>query len=292
MAEPVVEMVTGSPAPPLRDLIGTYAGYRQEGVAQRFHRGLPSRHLTIVLSLDRPLDIATMPDPATGGPASFWALAGGLHAAPVLIRHDGYQHGVHIELTPLGARSLLGLPAGALASDVVDLGEFLGRRAVELTDRLHGAGTWTERFGIIDDVLIRAVSTARRPPVAPPEVSEAWRLLVASAGAVEVAALAGEVGWSRRHLAERFRSELGLPPKVAARVLRFERACRLLRSSPPGRRPGLAELAAECAYYDQAHLNRDWRELAGCSPTTWMAEELPFVQDTGAGGEASSRHDD
>jgi AraC-like DNA-binding protein len=279
-AEGVVEMVSGSPALPLRAFIGSYVGYRQEGVIQRLHRGLPSRHLTIVLSLDRPLDVSVMPDPAVA-PGSFWALAGGLHAAPVMMEHDGNQRGVHIELTPLGARAILGLPAGAVASSVVDLSELLGRRAVELTDRLHAGRTWTERFGIIDEVLIRAASDPREPP---PEVSEAWRLLVDSAGTVEVAALAGEVGWSRRHLTERFRSELGLPPKVVARVLRFERACRLLRQP---RRPGLAELAAACAYYDQAHLNRDWRELAGCSPTAWMAEELPFVQDGNAGQGAS-----
>jgi AraC-like DNA-binding protein len=61
------------------------------------------------------------------------------------------------------------------------------------------------------------------------------------------------------------------------RVLRFDRARRLL-----GRvdRPGLADVAATCGYYDQAHLTREWNELAGCTPTTWMSEELPSVQDS------------
>ena len=280
-------MVTGSPAPPLRRLVGTYVGYRQEGIDQRLHRGLPSRHLTIVLSLDRPLDIAALPGPA-GTPGSFWALAGGLHAGPVMIRHDGAQHGVHIELTPMGARTLLGLPAGVLASTVVDLSEVLGPAAVELMDRLHGAPGWSERFAIIDAILIRALREVAAPPA---EVAEAWRRIVTSDGSVGVAALAGEVGWSRRHLSEQFRSELGLAPKVAARVLRFERACRLLRSGPPGRRPALADLAAACDYYDQGHLNREWRELAGCSPGTWIAEELPFVQDSDGGEGPSSAHD-
>ena len=109
-----------------------------------------------------------------------------------------------------------------------------------------------------------------------------WERLVATGGGVEVGSAGREVGWSRRHLGERFRQELGLSPKVAARVLRFERACELLRRSvrPELGQPGLAAVAARCGYTDQAHLTREWHHLAGCSPTTWMAEELPFVQDS------------
>ncbi len=105
----------------------------------------------------------------------------------------------------------------------------------------------------------------------------AWRRLLATGGTVQVAALAEAVGWSRRHLGERFRDEFGLSPKAAAMVLRFERSRRLLER--PARR-GLAEIAVTCGYYDQAHLTRDWRTLAGCTPTAWMAAELPSVQDT------------
>jgi AraC-like DNA-binding protein len=114
----------------------------------------------------------------------------------------------------------------------------------------------------------------------PDEVRWASRRLVASGGQVTVAKLAADVGWSRRRLAERFRQEVGLPPKLFARVLRFERARLRLREPD---RPALAEVAAESGYYDQAHLNRDFAELAGCSPTRWLADEaFPSVQDTPA----------
>ena len=103
---------------------------------------------------------------------------------------------------------------------------------------------------------------------------------MASRGTVDIRSLAVEVGWSRRHLAEQFRAEIGLPPKAVARVLRFERSKELLRR--PGRRLALAEVAGAAGYYDQAHLNRDWRDIAGCSPTTWMAEELPVADATEA----------
>jgi AraC-like DNA-binding protein len=63
-------------------------------------------------------------------------------------------------------------------------------------------------------------------------------------------------------------------------VLRFERARAALAS---GRHATLADVAAVAGYFDQAHMTRDWRDLAGCSPSTWLAEEeLPSVQDNAA----------
>ena len=90
--------------------------------------------------------------------------------------------------------------------------------------------------------------------------------------------LADATGWSRRHLLTRFRAQVGLAPKTAARVLRFRRAAGLL--VPPGSdggpgRPvprGLADVAAECGYADHAHLVREFRALAGCTPTAYLAE--------------------
>ena len=69
-----------------------------------------------------------------------------------------------------------------------------------------------------------------------------------------------------------FRVETGLAPKAAARVIRFDRVRRAL---PEIITSGgtLADTAATYGYYDQAHLARDFRELAGCAPTTWLAEE-------------------
>lgn len=213
-----------------------------------------------------------MPDDAQA-PEALDAFVAGLHASPAVVRHAGNQRGVHVDVTPLGARALLGLPAGAIASTVVHLRDALGPAAEELVDRLGGARTWPARFAVIDSVLTRGLGDASSPP---DEVTWAWRRILDTGGTIEVSALAAEVGWSRRHLGERFRAELGLPPKVAARVIRFERARRLLARPL---RPGLAEVAATCGYFDQAHLTREWRELAGCTPTAWLADELPSVQD-------------
>lgn len=282
MREPLVEMVPARPRPPLRPLVAGYTGYRIAGARPGIHRGLPSRHVTCIVTLDGTVDLATLPDP-TRLPASFTTLVGGLHTTPALISHDGHQHGVQLALTPLGTRVLFGLPAGELAGTVVDLAALLGPVAVQLLDRLRSANTWTGRFHELDDVLLRIAGRGGGPA---PELRWAWRRLTASQGRVEVGTLADEVGWSRRHLGARFRREFGLTPKVAGRVMRFEVAHRLLRSPD---RPGLAEVAARAGYYDQAHLHREWRGLAGCTPSQWIAEEFPSVRDNGHASSARSR---
>jgi transcriptional regulator GlxA family with amidase domain len=76
-------------------------------------------------------------------------------------------------------------------------------------------------------------------------------------------------------MADRFRAELGITPKTAARIFRFERAYGLISNL----RQPLADVAAACGYADQAHMTRDWNALTGTSPKAWIANELPFLQD-------------
>jgi transcriptional regulator GlxA family with amidase domain len=62
------------------------------------------------------------------------------------------------------------------------------------------------------------------------------------------AGLADEVGWSRRHLSQRFSDEFGIGPMQAARLLRFGRARKLVVAGSRS----LAEVAIDCGYADQA----------------------------------------
>jgi AraC-like DNA-binding protein len=268
------------PGEALRPYVACCVGYRQAGAAPAAHRGLPSPWLTVIVTLDEPLVIARHPDPRQ--PASTHDfLLGGLHTAPALVTHEGRQSGIQLALTPLGARALLGMPAAELASVDVEAAEVLGRLAGEVRERVLAAPGWAARFAVLEEFLSRQVRAAREPghPVPRPEVSYAWERLRSSRGAVSVAQLAAETGWSARHLGEQFRAETGLSPKAGARVIRFDRARRrLLRRQAEGGRVVLAEFAAECGYYDQAHLAREFRDLAGCPPSVLLAEELRNVQ--------------
>ncbi|NIK60426.1 AraC family transcriptional regulator [Kribbella shirazensis] len=266
-----IELHTRPVHPALRPYVGDVTGYAYDADPPPLHRGLPSRFLTLVVTLDDPLGIAW-----PGGPVEKYdAGVGGLHSTAVHIGQTPSRAGVQLALTPAAARVLLGLPPAELASTVVGLDEVLGQPAHELTEQLREAPTWERRFDLLEELLLRRWSAASASEIRP-ELGWAWQRLRDSGGAIAVQTLADEVGWSRRHLTDRFTAEFGLPPKVAGRVLRFERALTRLRQQPALR---LADLAALFGYADQAHLTREWRAIAGCTPREWLAEELPNVQD-------------
>ena len=280
----VNEYLLARPSPALRQYVAHYSGYRQRGIAPGRHRGLPSPYLTLILTLDEPLVVAAHPDPRQA-PGRYDALVGGLHVAPALIVHDGCSSGVQVAVNPLGCRALFGLPAGELANLDTDFAAVAGEALVaEIRERMLLADSWPARFTVVDRALCR-LALSHRADVHP-DVARAFRRLVAAGGDVQISTLADEVGWSPRHLTNRFAAEVGLRPKEAARVVRFDR---VRRKIVPGVR--LAEVAAEAGYFDQSHLVRDFQAFAGCSPTQWLADEIGFVQAESALLDEDYRHD-
>jgi AraC-like DNA-binding protein len=256
---------------PLRPFVASRIDFDMAGWSPGRHRGLPDATLTLVVSIGTPLTIRRAGHADLKAPATI----AGLRTSPVDIIHDGTQRGVQLELTPRGARALLGLPAAVLAQNAWPLEDVIGRRAHELADRLAGAQDPAARVKVIDDVLGGWAVDVGYPAA----VDAFWRRLTDSAGCRSVATIASEIGLSRRHLGQLVRTELGLPPKVAARLLRFAEARRCLRS---GQARSLAEAAVMCGYFDQAHLTHDWNQFGGSTPGTWISEELPFLQDQGS----------
>jgi AraC-like DNA-binding protein len=174
---------------------------------------------------------------------------------------------LQVRLSPVVAHAVLGAPS-ELGGTVVALEDLLGRDAVRTQERLRATGSWDDRFAIAAALLARRHEAGR--PV-DPEVAFAWGQMVMKRGQVRVERLAAEVGWSRKRLWSRFRSQIGLAPKRAARLVRFDHAAHHLAA---GRSAAL--VAAEGGYVDQSHLHRDVMAFAGVTPTAvavapWLA---------------------
>jgi AraC-like DNA-binding protein len=257
--------LAASPHPRLRGLLPRgYAGFTE---------ATTPRHLVLPATSSVPLVLKLADSPYR--PPAFVM---GAHGSYSVIEGDCAPSYVELLLDPLGAYRLLGLPMAELSGQLVDLADVLGPEGRRLGERLRETPTWRQRFTLLDRFLLGRLEEGLRPS---PEVCRAWERLVASGGAVPIAELAEEAGWSHKHLIAKFRQQVGLRPKTAARLVRFERVLGRLDE-----RRGLdwGLLAREAGYADQAHLVRDFHQFTGTTPTRFLAQgrarQVNSVQDT------------
>ncbi|TDV57795.1 helix-turn-helix protein [Actinophytocola oryzae] len=179
---------------------------------------------------------------------------------------------VQVRLSPVVAHAVLGVSPADLDGVVVAVDDLWGRDLARICERLDTLSSWEERFALTDALL--AGRCAERSFV-DPEVAWAWRRIVAGRGLVRVDGLAAEVGWSRKRLWSRFQAQIGLPPKRAARLVRFDHAVHRLVAGD-----GPAGVAADCGYTDQSHLHRDVVAFTGVTPTAVVGEPWLTIDDT------------
>ena len=181
---------------------------------------------------------------------------------------------LQVRLSPIVAHAVLGA-SSELGGSVVALDDLWGRDALRTQEQLRAAESWEARFAIAEAALARRHDACR---AVDPEVAFAWGQMVASRGRVRVERLAAEVGWSRKRLWSRFRSQIGLTPKRATRLIRFDHAAHRLATGHSA-----ALVAAESGYADQSHLHRDVMAFAGQTPATVAAAPFLAVDDVAWG---------
>jgi AraC-like DNA-binding protein len=245
--------VVREPHPSLRHDFAQYVGFEERCDAPLSRLEVPFAGAALIIALGNRWRM--------NGAYERESFIAGVHDESTVVEHDGYACGLEIHFTPLGARRFLGIPGSELTNQIVELGDVLPD-ADELAEELYGLPTWDARFDRLEQAVL---ARARVAPLLPPAVELAWRRLRDTHGAAPVARIAGELGCSRRHLSKSFGAEVGLPPKALARVLRFQRAVGLLRGGAE-----LADVAYTCGYYDQPHFNRDFRALAGVTPSEFL----------------------
>jgi AraC-like DNA-binding protein len=252
---------------PHADLAGDvvrYAGYVERSGWSIDQREVACPIVPVIINLGDPFRIRM----GANGPEDHRSFVAGLYDGYADVVSTGRAHCMQIDFTPLGAYRFFAMPMRDLAAQTVALDQI--DRFDGLSDRLYGAPDWATRLALLDGFVRRRLAAARPPSSS---IAWAWRQLAGSAGRVRVAALATEIGWSRKHLAERFAIEVGAGPKTAGRILRFARARRTIVAG--ARTPGQVDwagLAAEWGYADQAHLIREFRAMAGVTPANYLRD--------------------
>jgi len=171
------------------------------------------------------------------------------------------SHLMAVRLRPAGAYAFFGLPMDELSNAVIDLDLLPGPRVTDMHAQLLETGSRDERFELLETLVRERVGAEIRMR---PFIGWAATQIERTHGAVRILDLCRELGVSRKHLTQWFRSQVGLAPKQYAGVARFQRLIACL-----GRSNGVSwsELAQSCGYYDQAHLVHDCRTYSGLAPT-------------------------
>ena len=259
-----------APHPRLARHVVAYTGHDRVHTQPILRRVTALGSVIVAFDFDTPIRrLAGGPPGPPSQPRAAESPVSGLSDRPMVFEQEGRERGVTVELTPLGAHALFGLPMQELANISVDAADLLGPRAGLLLEQLAETRGWEPRFQLLDDRLTAWMGQG--PELARP-VLGAWQRLITTSGRTKISALADEVGWTLPHLQSRFRAQIGLTPKTAARILRMHRVIQLMTDPNP---PRWSEVAAACGYADQPHLNRDFRALTGCTPTELLAPDCP-----------------
>ncbi|WP_433331096.1 helix-turn-helix domain-containing protein [Spirillospora sp. CA-294931] len=254
------------PRVPSRTAGVSMAGFHSRGEGPIDVRVVPHPAITLVLEFGNgPLVV----DTATGRQQRGNLVAGFLHNA-MRVRGENIEC-LQVRLSPLVARTVLGTSPSDLDHTVVTLDDLWGKDATQLQEQLGETTSWHDRFALTEALL---TCRAAKGPHADPRVAWAWNQIAATRGQARIEDLAAELGWSRKRLWSRFRSQIGLPPKRAARLVRFDHAAHRLAT---GESP--ARVAAESGYVDQSHLHRDVQTFTAVTPATMVTQPWLAVDD-------------
>ncbi len=227
-------------------------------------RVLPNGMIEMLVNFGEPYRTIT-----GAGPGSLkTAWLGGLQSRPMVCEQPPRQDVMGVRLRPAATYALLNRPMREISELVVDLEDLVGRAADELAEQCYDAASIEERLRRAARWVAERVTKARG---ADPAIAwAAWRI-EQSGGAVSIAELRERTGLSKTRLADAFRDQIGFAPKLYARVVRFRRAAAMLQK---GASP-LIEVALAAGYYDQPHMNAEFRALSGLSPREFLAARYP-----------------
>lgn|SRR6185295_5911533 len=224
-------------------------------------RAFPNGRLELIVHLGERYR-AVEPGGAEAFPVA--CFSGLMSSAIVVEAPPGGSRVLGMRLHPAGAFALLGRPLSDLAGITVDLRDLVGRAADELVERCHEAASAEERLQVTARWVAELVARSRP---AEPAISWTAARIEQAGGAVSIGRLRERTGLSERRLVAAFRDQIGVAPKLYARIHRVRRLLSMLHE---GAAP-LTEIAIDAGYYDQPHMNAELRELTGFSPSELLA---------------------
>jgi len=216
------EMVSRLPHARLAGYVLGYTGYVEQTRLTMRRREVPFAGVPLIISFGPTIRVAG--SGASPDWSQYRSFVAGLDDRFARTEYSGAQHGLQVNFTPLGAYRFFGVSMRALANRVLHLDDVLGAQGHGIVSQVAETPTWEERFALLDRLITSRMEANREPSTG---VAWAWRRIQAAGGNFDIGTLTRELGCSRKHLIARFHDEIGLPPKLVARIQRFHRVRRL-----------------------------------------------------------------
>lgn len=226
---------------------------------------LPDGCVELIFHFDDRFVTYETPDKGELQPRS--VVAGQL-SSRMLIGPSGATDIFGVRLRTEAGAALLNVSMDGLRDKIVDMRAVIGSRESELYERLSAAKTFQDKINAFERAMFR--SSVREVDAG---VAASVRSLRATGGSLAISRCAAELGWSTRRLERAFKEQIGLTPKTFARIVRFQS---FITEAAASRLP-LLDSALAAGYFDQAHLIKDFRDLAGTTPTEYFASQQQFA---------------
>lgn len=238
-----------------------------DGKLQRRERYYPTGELDLIVQLDEPFRIVEGQPAGALAPTSL----AGLIVTPLLIETPAVPTRIlGVRLRPAGAYSLVGVPLHELTGTTLDLRDVIGSEARRLAERLDEAGTDATCLRLLGRWIADRFADH---PSTDPRVAHAVREIERSGGQAPIANILERISASPKRLTGLFEEQVGVKPKLFSRIVRFRGLAAALSSGADS----FGQAALAHGYYDQAHMNAEFREFAGMSPGQFVAA-TPYPQ--------------
>src|SRR5262245_21713240 len=233
--------------------------------SHRRKRVFPNGRVELLLNFGQPYRLVE----GAGADVCRSVWLGGPQIGPLVLEQPAHQHVIGVRLRPAGAYTVVARPMRETTGLSLDLADLIGSEARELLELCETAASIERRFRVLAQWIVRRSARTR-----PMDTAVAWAVaqLDASGGAAPIAALRHHTGLSKTQLVEAFRDQVGLAPKRYGRIVRFRRALGQLQSVGPVR---LTDVALDAQYWDQAHMNAEFRALGGVTPRAFLTARHP-----------------
>jgi AraC-like DNA-binding protein len=246
------------PDPSLRHVVRSFGERRAVMGGCAVIRAIPARpHQILSIYLAEPFRVRVGDGPLSLAPEA--VVVGPQTNFHTQISMSGAVHVFNILFQPTGFHRLIDVDMAALVNLGIDCTDVIGARASALVDGVCLAADFSARVAAAERWIAGMLDQAEPADA----IGHASRLLVATRGQARIDALVARSGLSARQFQRCFVRQVGLPPKLYARMVRFESALALHRNAPS--KPW-TEIVHQTGYFDQAHFIRDSRALAGAAP--------------------------